>query len=421
MTLEFFGFLALTLLLGGILWRQFKVNGITALNLFALGVLLILPGGAANIHLSPGVAYVVGGDAAVVDIIFPEVALLVLILCSALALQKGAGVRPGMVMTPEQILRLPWQGIAAVVFLFLVFLALNVDWADAPLLNVGRATMEQLADSRDLFYSTPLLEATSVLRLLVFYTLGPALFFMRGLGARVPLLLLGFLVFFGILTLAKTFFLFNALFFVAGRYLATGKFREVFLGLGATAGCLFWIVKSTFKSVVDREFFEVLTLLGSRIIQVPVCLSAMYKQLYTFDDGIRSSVWYTRLWGGHVQDVPAASMELVLHVPGQAPSGMVGSCYPNVPPWAYAPYFLFFVGFMYFVSGRASRIPNPLLRTMLILLVGFDGWFMLLTDPLAAMNSYGLLYMGIICVLLSRPGAPDPGSREGSFTRADQP
>jgi len=141
--------------------------------------------------------------------------------------------------------------------------------------------------------------------------------------------------------------------------------------------------------------------MAARIIQVPIDLSALYAETFHYESGLRSSFWYTLLFGGKKVPLPIYAFTILNpSLDGNAPTGIIGSSYPNVPWYLHGIYYACFVGYIFLISEYILSIRHALFRLIINVVFGFGSWFILLTDPFTAMNSFGLLYIGALVVAL---------------------
>jgi hypothetical protein len=170
------------------------------------------------------------------------------------------------------------------------------------------------------------------------------------------------------------------------------------------------IVYATYLQDLSRGFLETLGYLSMRLTQVPIALCLLYAKVYTFEAGARVSKYYVHLLGGQVSPIANEISDLVAPgTQGNAPAGILGSAFPNIPTSLHGVYFLFFIVYVFAVSRLALTIRIQALRILITILFGLLSWFILLTDPLTAMWTYGLLPLGLVTGLLGFPRASVQG------------
>lgn len=381
-----------------ITWRRW---GWTILNIFAVGFLLMYIIGPISISLDASHAYMLGGDGSRVLIVLPEIVMMGICMMLALRFQRDPGADITCIEA-GQFRKVNWRILAFPALGYLAVAALFIPWSKAPLFNIGTYGLDQMAQARMDFYRPDFLVATNVLRYLVFYVICPVIFLQRGLGVRVPLLVLGILTFFGLMTLAKTFFVLNFSLWALGGFLRNGKLLPFMARVSVILGGFFWIVRSVYLSDLPRNFIEVMGVLFARIIQIPVVCSVLYAENFRFSDGIRTSFWYQIFFGGQVRDISGDLMWVLAHRDGSAPAGIIGNCYPNIPPFIYPFYFGAVVLFVYAVSQGLARRRDNLFKVVMTIILGIISWFICTTDVLTVMNSYGFLYLSVLALLLSK-------------------
>jgi hypothetical protein len=103
---------------------------------------------------------------------------------------------------------------------------------------------------------------------------------------------------FGLLTLAKTFILVSLICLFVGWWFRRGGFVPLIIGGAVLPVTLYIVISMTYISVINRSIFEILNTILIRLVQVPIALVIVYKEIFYFDEGLRSSYWYTLIFGG---------------------------------------------------------------------------------------------------------------------------
>jgi len=399
-----------------------RTRGWTLLNLFGVGFLLIYIAGSVSLNWSDNHVPLLPGARERMHIVLPQLVQLGGCLALALCLQPSPGVRLDRV-DYAGIRQVSWQALAVPALAYLAVAALFIPWSRTPLWNIGRYGLDQMLQARTDMYRNGFLAATAVPRYLILYVLCPALFLQRGIGVRVPVPVLAVFTLFGLLPLAKTFFVLNFGLWALGGYVREGKLTRLLLRMGVVLGGYYWIVRSVYLLTFRRELWEVLLVLAARICQIPVMCAVFYAEKFRFEDQTRTSLVYRWLFGGHIKDLSGDLMWVMTHRAGSAPAGIVGTCYPNLPPALYLPFFALVVAGLAWVSGRLASQADTLGKVVFTLILGIISWFLCAADLFVVLNSYGFLYLATVALLTGKPRrgllsasldagpAPDPGGR----------
>jgi len=269
----------------------------------------------------------------------------------------------------------------------------------APLFMVGGADAHELDVARDELYSGSAAEALAIPRYLLLYLLGPAMFLLwalLGVGSR---LVCAFVFFIGLLSLAKTASVMMMFCLFIG-YLCANRRTFAVLALGLTV-CVF-IALVQMKYNFERGLGDVLYVLWGRSVTAPTALTYIYMDTYHYAEGLRSSVWYVRIFGGEFFDHSRHAYQLVFpyeqHIDGCAPAGLPGALQPNVPTWLHFPAIVVLYSAIYVFSGIARKLPNPW-SVLAAGILGIQSVFFFLTDPLTVLNSYGVLWLMLAIAL----------------------
>ena len=288
--------------------------------------------------------------------------------------------------------------LSVIVILFSVVMSPFIDWASAPLFNIGYYSIGELGVARNELFEGGVLELLLVPRYIIFYMIFPVLFYSYGYGLRVPKVVLSIGCLFGLLTLAKTFIIINALCLFLGWWFRRGGFIPLVMAGIILPSTFYIVVFVSYMTEINRLFLEVFKVLLSRIIQVPIALVAVYKEIFYFDQGLRSSYWYTFIFGGEkvpIQQIAGHHLAPNAVVVPNAACGILGSAYPNIPMELHAIYFSVIIGAVALFSFFVSRLKNYPLRIAATIIMGLQSLFILLTDPLTVFNSYGLMWSAI--------------------------
>jgi len=397
-----------------------RSRGWTVLNLFGVGFLLIYIAGTlsmtwSDIHVRELVA-----AKERMRVVLPQVVQLGSCLALALCLQPCSGVRMDR-LDYAGVRRVRWQAMAVPALVYLAAAALFIPWSRAPLFNIGTYGVEEMLQARNGMYQNGFLAATAIPRYLVLYVVCPILFLQRGLGVRVPLLLLATFTLFGLLPLAKTFLLLNYGLWALGAYLRTGRLTQLLPRAGVVLCGYFWIVRSIYLATFSREPLEMLWVLLARVSQIPVMCAIFYANHFRFADRARSNGIYQLLFGGHVKNLSSDMMWLLAHRDGSAPAGLIGSCYPNLPPALYLPFFALVVAGVAWVSARLAGQADTLGKAVFTLILGILSWLFCATDLFVVLNSYGFAYLAVVALLAGKPrrGLPNPGPDDAQAADPD--
>lgn len=396
----------LLLIIGSLLLlKAHKRSGLSAFNIFYFGMLVFLVIGILLGFYYGEDMYLLNGDITKFNLIIPDIIQFFIIASLILLFQGRKPVTASRIeinVASKQI-RLFTTVVSIIVFMFLIVLLLSIKVSKAPLLHIGDYTKFQMEIARTELYQGGIHQILNVPRYIVFYVLIPLLCFLRGMGIKVNILLLALCLFFSVLTLAKTMFVLMVVLYFSGKYARSNKISNLFTMVGVVLLGFYWIVYSTYIVDIDRSFLEIIEVFFIRLLPNPIAISAAYAEIFSFDQGLRSSVYYTYIFGGQAAPVTIIAAEIMMGVPTDsinAPAGIIGMAYPNIPDGWHWLYFAFFILFVRFGSGIIAGINNPIIKLAAIFLFGICSWFILLTDPLTAVGSYGLLYILIAASII---------------------
>ncbi|WP_123807718.1 hypothetical protein [Abyssicoccus albus] len=282
----------------------------------------------------------------------------------------------------------------------LIFMII-IDLQSAPLFNIGQYTFSEMQHYRKEIFNTPLLQSLSVVRSLILYMITPLLFLKKGLGVKHNFFIDIVLITFSLLTLSKTAFILILFFYWMGKMLSNFSFKYVLYLIVSVSTAFYLIVYLTYYVDVQRDFYSVIEVLVIRLLASPIALCALYAELFSFNDGFRSSQYYTILFGGQAAQIPIIAMQHIdVNSRGNAPAGIIGSAYPNIPLLLHWGYYLSFSTLIYIISIIGNNIKSIILGYLIIPLYGILTWFLYLTEPLVALNSYGILYLSILIIII---------------------
>lgn len=386
------------------LWVVYKINGITAYTIFYCGVILFLfVGYIGTILWSDDIPSLVGGTQIMYPII-PDILIfwgLATIFLFIQSKNKGS-VKEGIDTDTQRKLEKIGKAASYVTASFVLYVLLAINIESAPLMNIGTYTASQMAYFRSELYQVPIVQRTYVLQYVISYLVIPVLFLFKGLGMKINRLLLAIFLFFSVLSLSKTFVVIIIVFYFFGRFLNTGKKRKIIQMALCVAVVFYAIVYATYVVDVSRSFVDVTEILIIRTLFTPIALSGVYAEIFTFEQGLRRSEYYTWIFGGQIAPIASIAMNYVHPLSdGNAPTGIIGMAYPNVPKIAHFVYYLVFIIFVWVTSNSINTFSNYYLNIALTGAFGIMSWFIFLTDPLSAMNSYGLLYIFAFVMVFS--------------------
>lgn len=401
----------LTVIYGLLLFILLKARGITVLWIFNLGIFLLYHIGFWSLRFQGDIYFLVNTSDRMEQIV-PDIIIFTSISIFILLILNSRGVRSkkkDLIAGSETHLmeRIIYM-LSIIVISISAIMSLFINWASAPLFNIGTYGIEQLAVARSELFEGVVLELLAVPRYIMFYMIFPVLFYSYGFGIRVPKVVLFIGCLLGLLTLAKTFIVINLLCLFLGWWFRRGGFIPLIMA-GIVLPSIFYIVVFvSYMTEVNRLFLEVFKVLLTRIIQVPIALVTVYKEIFYFDQGLRSSYWYTLIFGGDkvpIQQIAGHYLAPNAMVVPNAACGILGAAYPNIPLELHTAYFVMIIGGVALSSFFVSRLKNYSLRIAVTIIMGLQSLFILLTDPLTAFNSYGLMWSAI-CVFFIVYGLP---------------
>ena len=383
---------------------MFKLRGVTAYNIFYVGVILFLIVGYGASFIWASEVPVLMGNEDLLFAIFLDVLVFWLISTVFLFVQtkNGQGIRNKNIPLGIQ-LKLQRTGNLLTIFtsVFVMYVLLSIDLSIAPLLNIGTYTLEEMNFYRSVLFQVPIVQTTYVLQYALSYLVIPFLFLLKGLGLKINRLALVLFLFFSLLTLSKTFIVMILVFYFLGRFVNTGKKIKIIQMAIVVTGIFFAIVYATYMVDVKRSFYDVTAILFIRMLLTPISLSAIYAEIFSFEDGLRRSSYYVMIFGGEVAPIATMAMKYVSAIStGNAPTGIIGTAYPNIPKVAHYLYYTIFIVFVWFGSNLANGIRNYYFNISLTAAFGILAWFLFLTDPLTALSSYSLLYIFVFVVAI---------------------
>lgn len=375
-------------------------KGVTAYNLFYLGMIVFLPVGWISSYVLADEMYLLNGDTSILNKLIVPICVFILISSIFLFLQKKStrtNLKTLGKITAINKYVYVLYGLSAV---FCVLLLLFINIKEAPLLNIGKYSVEEMGYYRDKLFQGTVVELLDVPRYIVFYMLIPICFFLKGMTYKIPNIIMGLFLFVALLTLSKTMFILNVFFYFIGKFYYTGKkISLIQLGIVSAAG-FYLIVYSTYYMDVKRDLFEVLKIFYIRMIPTPIALSSIYSEIFHFEQGLRSSQYYTYIFGGTFSSIPVMAMSYISPISdGNAPTGILGMAFPNIPLYFHWLYYSFFILFILVVSNLINYIENYYFKSIFTIMFGILSWFLFLTEPLVALNSYGLMYIAAAVLL----------------------
>lgn len=397
----------LTMLYGILLYFSLKVRGITVLWIFNLGGFVLYHIGFWYLRLQEEDIYFLVNthermEQIVLDIIiFTSLSMFFLFILNS----QGVRLKNKDMITSDDLHLMGKiiKTLSAIVFIISIVVFLLIDWRSAPLFNIGSYSIREMAVARSLLFKEGALEFLSVPRYITFYVIFPILFYCYGYGLRVSKVVLFIGVLFGLLTLAKTFIIINTLCLFFGFWFRCGGILPGVVAGFVLPSVFYLVVYVTYVTEVSRSFLEVLNVLLVRIIQVPIALVAVYKEIFFFDQGLRSSYWYTLIFEGvkaPIQQIAGQYLAPNAFVVPNAACGILGSVYPNIPMYLHTIYFSLIIGSVVLSSFFVSLLKNYLMRIVATIIIGLQSIFIHLTDPLTVFNSYGFMWSTIFVFLM---------------------
>lgn len=387
--------------------RQFKVSRLSAYTIFYTGGISLLLGGYLASYFLAEKNYILKGDTTLLEPIYWDLMQFFAISTVMFFLQRKfkltKEIQSGRILPISSRANRMCNIAAVFSAMFVLLIMISANMSEAPLLNIGRYSQLEMAEARDVFYRTGFLDLLKVPRYIVYYLIAPMFFFLRGIGVKITFVSLAVFFIASLLTLAKTMFVLLTLAYFAGRYFSDKKLRNVSYAMIINLLGFYFIVYATYLADASRGFFEVVEVYFLRIFSIPISLAALYAEYFPFEDGVRSSKYYTYFFGGHADAIAAMAFKIIFPfgaIDGNAPAGVIGSAYPNVPETLHWLFYLAVVLFVFVSSNLIAGIANRLVREMITALFGILSCFIFLTDPLTAINSYGLLYMVIFTCLI---------------------
>ncbi len=389
-----------------LLCASLRSKGITVLWVFNAGVFIFYQIGYWSIRFQEDI-YFLTNIREHMEQVVPNLSVFLVISMLSLILLNREGVRSRHELL-ELGATLPYAKtiilfLSATVMVVCFIISLFIDWGAAPLFNIGRYTPQEMALARGELFKGEVLELFSVPRYLVFYVILPILFLAYGLGIRVSKMLLMIGCVFGLLTLAKTFILVSLICLFVGWWFRRGGFVPLIIGGAVLPVTLYIVISMTYISVINRSIFEILNTILIRLVQVPIALVIVYKEIFYFDEGLRSSYWYTLIFGGveaPIQQIAGHFLAPNAAQPPNAACGVLGVVYPNVPSELHFIYFAVIIGIVALSSSVVSKLKNLFLRVAATVILGLQSLFILLTDPLTAFNSYGFIWSTTFVALI---------------------
>lgn len=278
---------------------------------------------------------------------------------------------------------------------------LMIDMGKAPLFNIGKYSFEEMKYYRQEIFNNDILKMLNVVKYLVLYVTIPLIYLKKGLGIKHNIIFDIIFITFSLLTLSKTAFTLILVFYWIGKYLSSSSIKYLIALFVSISLSFYLIVYATYYVDVRRDFQSVFEILIIRLLASPISLSALYSQVFSFEQGYRSSTYYALLFGGNVVQIPIIAMQNIdINSKGNAPTGIIGSAFPNIPFMLHWLYYLIFGLYIFIISMISNKINNILLSYILVPLLGILTWFIYLTDPLVALNSYGIIYLSVVIIII---------------------
>jgi len=291
--------------------------------------------------------------------------------------------------------------IVYITFSLTLFFLSIISIGDAPLFNIGKYTVSEMSYYRNEIFSNGLVSKLNIIRYLLLYLLIPLSFFIRAIGLKRIVLIDLVLILFSALSLSKTAIVLVIVFYFSGKFLKNRKPKYILLAVFSIVMAFYFIVYFTYYVDVHRSFNDVFKVLYLRLIATPIALSALYSNIFDYHQGYRSSVYYTYIFGGEFARISVLAMQNIVPLSsGNAPTGFIGTAYPNIPKTFHWFYYLVIVSYMYFFSNLIGLIRNYTLKYVFVFFLGILSWFFFLTEPLVVLNSYGIIYLSIAIIIV---------------------
>lgn len=390
-----------------LLFIAYKAKGITVLWIFNLGIFVLYHIGFWSLRFGEDLYFLVDTRARM-EHIMTDIIIFTSISMFFLLFLNSRGVRSknnnlSSVSEKHRMERTMFM-LSMIVILIFAIMSFFINWSAAPLFNIGTYDAEAMSIARHELYGGVVLGLLAVPRYIIFYVIFPVLFYSFGYGFRVPkvVLLIGLL--FGLLTLAKTFIVINLLCLFLGWWFRRGGFIPLIMAGIVLPSVFYLVVFAKYMTDGNRLFLEVLKVLLGRTIQVPIALATVYKEIFFFEDGLRSSYWYTLIFGGEkapIQQIAGNYLAPDAIFAPNAACGVLGAAYPNIPLELHVIYYFFIIGTVALSSFFVSRLKKYQLRIAATIIIGLQSIFILMTDPLTAFNSYGFIWSTILVLFIA--------------------
>lgn len=277
--------------------------------------------------------------------------------------------------------------------LFCTYIVISISLTDAPLLNIGRFSVEQMHAKRTTLYVG---NVSLFLIYLFLYLIFPLTSFLAGKNRHNFTFLLP-LAFVSLLTLSKTAITFFLAFYFIGRYLREPNFRVVILGALSIIITFVLVVYSTYMVTIDRSVMDIIEVFFLRLFAIPVSISAGYEEIYTFNMGYRTSNYYTYIFGGEFY---RADLNACLQFSGlkcTMVSGFIGNANLNVPTELKYIYYFFICLFVFVSSLLTNKFKNSY-NGIFPVLLGLISFMFYLTEFTVVLNSYGFLWLLLVVI-----------------------
>lgn len=378
-----------------LIYREFK-KGFSAYDIFYCGMIIFVLVGWLSSYFLVEKMYILEGNQELLNGILLDVTFFFIITSFFLVIQKKGRKEIIHFDFLKRNFNILINSLTLFTVLFCVIVIFSINLSKAPLVNIGNYNSSDMLYFRSLLYDTPLMNMLNVPRYIVYYMVIPLLFFLKGLRFNIPKIFLLLFLFTALLTLSKTMFILITFFYFIGRFLDSKKMSILIWYITISVTGYYLIVYFTYVMTIERSFIEIFEKLYIRLIATPISLSAIYADIFSYNDGFRSSIYYTYVFGGVFINIPIRAMQYISPISdGNAPTGIIGMAYPNLPMHLHWFYYLVFIIFVYIASYIFRFAQNQLIKITLIVLFGVLSWFLFFTDPLVALNSYGLLWIFI--------------------------
>ncbi|MEK3978652.1 O-antigen polymerase [Psychrobacillus sp. FSL K6-2836] len=382
----------------------FRKKILTAFGLFYIGTIIFLLIGWLSAYFLAEEMYILNGNTEPLINIVPSIITFIIIVNLFWFFphfSSGNQMKNKQINT-DVFINKNINFIVYSTFILTVFFLAIINISDAPLFNIGKYTVTEMSYYRNEIFATGLISKLNVFRYIVLYLLIPLCFFIRAVGLKRIIIVDIVFIIFSALSLSKTAIILIIVFYFSGKYLKNRKLIDVLLAILSIVFAFYFIVYFTYYVDLQRSFGDVFKVLYIRLIATPIALSGLYSTFFEFHQGFRSSVYYTYLFGGEFVRIAVIAMQNISPTSGgNAPTGLIGMAFPNIPKSYHWFYYLCVISYIYLFSNLIGLIKNYTIKHVFVFFLGILSWFFFLTDPLVALNSYGILYIsGVVIIIL---------------------